>query len=217
VTSLEEPRQPDPVLTWRRRKILRFLAAFVEQQGYPPSLREIGEAVGLAPSSVSRQLSILRKHGHVSGGAGRPRSAVAQPRSRPGVVPGPDAAEVPLVGRIAAGVPVLAEEMIEDTFWLPKTLVGNGTLFMLTVAGDSMVGAGIYDGDLIVVRQQSVAENGETVAAVMTDGSEDEATVKTFQRADGHVWLMPQNPRYAPILGDHAIILDKVVTVLHRA
>jgi repressor LexA len=95
VTSLEEPRQPDPVLTWRRRKILRFLAAFVEQQGYPPSLREIGEAVGLAPSSVSRQLSILRKHGHVSGGAGRPRSAVAQPRSRPGVVPGPDAAEVP--------------------------------------------------------------------------------------------------------------------------
>jgi repressor LexA len=216
MTSVDPTDGPDPVLTWRRRKILRFLRDFVQWRGYSPSLREIGEAVGLAPSSVWYHLSILKEAGYMSGGAGQPRTSVARPAGPPATLPGPDAVEVPLVGRIAAGVPLLAEEMIEDTFWLPRTLVGKGTLFMLKVAGDSMTGAGIIDGAWVVVRQQSVAESGEIVAAAVIDGTEAEATVKTLQRADGHVWLMPQNPLYTPIPGDHATILGKVVAVLHR-
>jgi repressor LexA len=125
-----------------------------------------------------------------------------------------DGVKVPLVGRIAAGVPLLAEKMIKDTFWLPRRLVGEGTLFMLKVAGDSMSGAGIADGDLVVVREQPVAENGEIVAAAITSEAEAEARVKTLQRANGHVWLMPQNPAYAPIPADEATIFGKVVAVL---
>jgi repressor LexA len=204
------------VLTWRRRKILRFIQDFTQRHGYPPSLREIGAAVNLAPSSVSYHRSILEKNGYLSHGAGQPRTSVAQPLARSGHLPGPDAVEVPLVGRIAAGIPILAEEMIEDTCWLPSRLVGKGTLFMLNVAGDSMTDAGIADGDWVVVRQQPVAENGEIVAAALIDGGEAEATVKTLQRANGQVWLMPQNPRYPPIPGDEATILGKVITVLHR-
>jgi repressor LexA len=125
-----------------------------------------------------------------------------------------DGVKVPLVGRIAAGVPLLAEEMIEDIFWLPRRLVGEGTLFMLRVAGDSMSGAGIADGDLVVVREQPAAENGEIVAAAITIEGEAEATVKTLQRANGHVWLMPQNPAYPPIPADEATVFGKVVAVL---
>jgi repressor LexA len=208
---------PDPVLTWRRRKILRFIQDFAQRQGYPPSLREIGEAVKLAPSSVSYHRSILEEGGYLSHGVGQPRTSVAQPLVRPGNLPGPDAVKVPLVGRIAAGVPILSEEMTEDTYWLPRRLVGKGTLFMLEVAGDSMIGAAISDGDWVVVRQQPVAENGEIVAAALIDGAGTEATVKTLQRTNGQVWLMPQNPRCPPIPGDHATILGKVVAVLHRA
>ena len=177
---------------------------------------ELGERPQLAPSSVSYQLSILEKNGYLSRGAGLPRTSVARPLGRPPILPGANAVAVPLVGRIAAGVPLLAEEMIEETFWLPRRLVGTGTLFMLTVVGDSMTGAAIADGDRVVVRQQSVAENGEIVAAAVIDGIEAEATVKTLQQANGQVWLMPQNPRCAPIPGDHATILGKVVAVLHR-
>ena len=120
--------------------------------------------------------------------------------------------EVPLVGRIAAGGPILAEQAIEDVFALPRDLVGTGELFMLKVVGDSMVDAAICDGDWVVVRQQSQCENGDIVAALLND----EATVKTFKRRDGHVWLMPHNPQYAPILGDEAVIMGKVVSVLRR-
>jgi repressor LexA len=119
---------------------------------------------------------------------------------------------VPVVGRIAAGGPILAEQVIEDVFPLPKSLVGDGTLFLLRVAGDSMIEAAIADGDWVVVRQQPTADNGEIVAA-MIDG---EATVKTLQRKDGHVWLLPHNPAYSPIDGDEATILGKVVSVLRR-
>jgi repressor LexA len=119
---------------------------------------------------------------------------------------------VPVVGRIAAGGPILAEQAIEDVFPLPKALVGEGTLFLLRVAGDSMVDAAISDGDWVVVRQQENAENGEIVAA-MIDG---EATVKTFRRRDGHVWLLPHNPAYEPINGDGATILGKVTAVLRK-
>jgi repressor LexA len=117
-----------------------------------------------------------------------------------------------LVGRIAAGGPILAEEMIEDVFALPRDLVGTGELFMLKVVGDSMVDAAICDGDWVVVRQQNSCDNGDIVAALL----DNEATVKTFKRRDGHVWLMPHNPAYAPILGDDATIMGKVVTVLRK-
>ena len=131
----------------------------------------------------------------------------------PGIdIPSQEAAYVPLVGRIAAGGPILAEQAIEDVFPLPRQLVGEGTLFLLKVAGDSMMNAAITDGDWVVVRQQEDAENGEIVAA-MLDG---EATVKTFKRSDGHVWLIPHNPAYTPILGDEATILGRVVAVLRR-
>jgi repressor LexA len=126
--------------------------------------------------------------------------------------PLPEAAYVPLVGQIAAGGPILAEQHVEAVFPLPRDLVGSGDLFMLKVVGDSMVDAAICDGDWVVVRQQSTAENGDIVAALL----DDEATVKTFKRRDGHVWLMPHNPAYAPILGDHATIMGRVVTVLRR-
>jgi repressor LexA len=124
----------------------------------------------------------------------------------------PSPTYVPLVGRIAAGGPVLAEQAVEDVFPLPRELVGEGTLFMLKVTGDSMVEAAICDGDWVVVRQQPTAENGEIVAA-MIDG---EATVKTYKRRDGHIWLMPHNPAYEPIPGDDATVLGRVVSVLRR-
>jgi repressor LexA len=126
-----------------------------------------------------------------------------------------EAASVPLVGRIAAGNPILASQAPEDIFSLPRQLVGEGTLFMLKVAGDSMIGAAIADGDWVVVRQQPDAENGDIVAATV-DGIEVEGTVKTLKRSDGHVWLMPHNPAYPPILGDQATIVGKVVAVLRR-
>lgn len=207
---------PDPVLTWQRRKILQFLRDFVLRYSYPPSLREIGKAVGLAPSTVSYHRSVLEKYGYLSHSAGLPRTAVERPPGHPATRPRADEAEVPLVGRIAAGVPILAEEMIEDTFWLPRKLVGAGTLFILKITGDSMTGASIVDGDMVVVRKQPVAENGEIVAAAVIDGIEAEATVKTLRRSDGHVWLVPHNPAYTPIPGDKATILGRVVAVLRR-
>src|SRR6266516_1950890 len=132
-------------------------------------------------------------------------------------IPSQEAAYVPLVGRIAAGTPVLAEEAIEDIFPLPKQIVGDGTLFLLKVVGDSMINAAIADGDWVVVRKQEDAENGEIVAAMIKEGIEGEATVKTLRRAsDGHIWLMPHNPAYDPIPGDDATILGRVVAVLRR-
>ena len=188
----EMPDRPDPghVLTWRQRKVLQVIRDSVQRRGYPPSMREIGEAVGLtSTSSVSYQLSTLQKRGYLRRDAGRPRTVEVrlpgQPAVRPDAepaeetgldFPSQEAAMVPLLGRIAAGGPILAEEAIEDVFPLPKQLVGEGTLFLLKVAGDSMVDAAIADGDWVVVRQQPVAENGDIVAA-MIDG---EATVTTF-------------------------------------
>jgi repressor LexA len=233
----ETPDRPDPdhVLTWRQRKVLQVIRESVQKRGYPPSMREIGEAVGLtSTSSVSYQLSTLQRKGYLHRDVGRPRTvevrlpghpAVRPEPSReasreeeeagdiPGIdIPSQEAAYVPLVGRIAAGGPILAEQAIEDVFPLPRQLVGEGTLFLLKVAGDSMINAAIADGDWVVVREQPVAENGEIVAA-MLDG---EATVKTFKQSDGHVWLIPHNPAYTPILGDEASILGRVVAVLRR-
>ena len=221
-----------PDLTPVQCKVLTVVEDFAQRRGYPPTLREIGEATGLAsPSSVSHHLLTLQRKGYLSRGAGQPRTAVVrlpgQPASReagepadasvvPEALGAAEAAYVPLVGRIAAGGPVLAEESIEDTFPLPRQLVGEGTHFVLKVTGDSMINAAIADGDWVVVRQQEDAENGDIVAA-MIDGIEVEGTVKTLKRSDdGHVWLMPHNPVYPPILGDRATILGKVVAVLRR-
>jgi repressor LexA len=196
----------------------------IERHGYPPSVREIGEAVGLSSaSSVAHQLSVLQKKGWLRRDPNRPRALDVRlpgeavpglPAAGPGVdePATPAAAYVPVVGRIAAGGPVLAEQAVEDVFPLPRELVGEGTLFSLKVTGDSMVEAAICDGDWVVVRQQPTAENGEIVAA-MIDG---EATVKTYKRRDGHVWLLPHNPAYEPIPGDDATILGRVVSVLRR-
>ncbi|WP_299959687.1 transcriptional repressor LexA [uncultured Modestobacter sp.] len=220
-------------LTQRQRRVLEVIRDSIERRGYPPSVREIGEAVGLSSaSSVAHQLSVLQRKGWLRRDPNRPRAldvrlpgeSSGAPTPDPAALAGAGAASgldeasaprptyVPLVGRIAAGGPVLAEQAVEDVFPLPKELVGEGTLFMLKVAGDSMVDAAICDGDWVVVRQQPTAENGEIVAA-MIDG---EATVKTYKRRDGHVWLLPHNDAYEPIPGDDATVLGRVVTVLRR-
>ena len=225
-------------LTARQRRVLEVIRDSVDRRGYPPSMREIGEAVGLtSSSSVSHQLASLERKGFLRRDPNRPRAIeVRSPDSgpaadRPSAGPAydgaggsvhdletgsgdarPAAAYIPVVGRIAAGGPILAEEAVEDVFPLPKQVVGEGTLFLLQVRGDSMVDAAICDGDWVVVRQQQVADNGDIVAA-MIDG---EATVKTFKRRDGHVWLMPHNPAYEPIPGDEATVLGRVTAVLRR-
>ncbi len=217
--SSATPGQFGHDLSARQRRILDFLRDWVERHGYPPSVREIGEAVGLvSPSSVAYQLKALERKGYLRRDPNRPRAVdVRHPGtlagSRAGAKPaGAAPAYVPMLGRIAAGGPILAEEMIEDVYPLPRELVGEGTLFLLQVKGDSMIEAAICDGDWVTVRQQPEADNGDIVAA-MIDG---EATVKTYRRRDGHIWLVPQNPAYEPIPGDQATILGKVVAVLRR-
>ena len=218
-------------LTPRQQRILAHLKDFMERRGYPPSMREIGDAVGLtSSSSVAHQLKVLEEKGFVRRDPNRPRALeVFLPElmaARRSISAGeetsfdetgvgdamPAASYVPVLGRIAAGGPILAEEQIEDVFPLPKQLVGEGQLFLLEVRGESMVDAAICDGDYVVIRQQSTANNGEIVAA-MIDG---EATVKTFQRTDGKVWLLPHNEAFEPIDGTHATILGKVTAVLRR-
>lgn len=214
-------------LTSRQTRILDVIRAAVEERGYPPSVREIGDAVGLtSPSSVAHQLRVLEQKGYLRRDPNRPRAlevtdgktrstrgSALNDRSTPSRERLPEnAALVPVLGRIAAGGPILAEESVEAVFPLPRELTGQGELFLLTVVGDSMVEAAICDGDFVVVRKQDTAEPGEIVAALLGD----EATVKTLKRQDGHVWLMPENSNYAPIPGDDARILGKVVSVLRR-
>jgi repressor LexA len=214
----------DPSLTERQRTILTVIRASVSSRGYPPSIREIGDAVGLtSTSSVAHQLRTLERKGYLRRDPNRPRAVdvrgteeTAAARAVLTDVAGSDALPeptyVPVLGRIAAGGPILAEEAVEDVFPLPRELVGEGTLFLLKVVGESMIEAAICDGDWVVVRQQHVADNGDIVAA-MIDG---EATVKTFKRAGGQVWLMPHNPAFDPIPGNDATVLGKVVTVIRK-
>lgn len=221
VVSLPDGPESQDGLTDRQRMILDFITEANETRGYPPSVREIMQRVGLSStSSVSHQLGVLQKKGYLVRDATRARALdVRNPDSANDITPEltdiqahPAASYVPLVGRIAAGGPILAEQAIDDVFPLPKALVGDGELFMLKVVGDSMVDAAICDGDFVVVRRQSTCENGDIVAALL----DDEATVKTFKKRDGHVWLMPHNPAYAPINGDYATIMGKVVSVLRK-
>ena len=231
VTELPDAPPDATGLTPRQQRILNVLRESIEQRGYPPSIREIGDHVGLASSSsVAHQLRVLEQKGFIKRDPNRPRAlevfipelmaarrAIASAEDNSYDVTGigdavPEATHVPLVGRIAAGGPILAEERVEEIFPLPKTLVGEGTLFLLEVRGDSMVDAAICDGDYVVVRQEQTARDGEIVAALI----EDEATVKTLQRKDGHVWLLPHNDAYEPINGDNASILGVVTAVLRK-
>lgn len=218
-------------LTPRQQRVLSHIKDSIEKRGYPPSMREIGQAVGLtSTSSVAYQLRTLEEKGYLKRDPNRPRALevflpeVMAARRAMGAAEestydetgvgdaAPSPTNVPLVGRIAAGGPILAEERVTDVFPLPRQLVGDGQLFLLEVTGESMIDAAICDGDYVVIRQQQTAENGDIVAA-MIDG---EATVKTFQRKDGQVWLLPHNPAFDPIDGTHATILGKVTTVLRR-
>jgi repressor LexA len=213
----------DPALTERQRTILEVIRSSVTTRGYPPSIREIGDAVGLtSTSSVAHQLRTLERKGYLRRDPNRPRAVdvrtpeeLATPIVATDVAGSdalPEPTYVPVLGRIAAGGPILAEEAVEDVFPLPRELVGEGSLFLLKVVGESMIDAAICDGDWVVIRQQNVADNGDIVAA-MIDG---EATVKTFKRSRGQVWLMPHNPLFDPIPGNDAAILGKVVTVIRK-
>jgi len=218
-------------LTPRQQRILAHIKDSMERVGYPPSMREIGEAVGLtSSSSVAHQLKVLEEKGYVRRDPNRPRAlevflpeVMAARRSISSADESsidetdignalPPATYVPMLGRIAAGGPILAEENLTEVFPLPRDLVGSGELFMLEVSGESMIDAAICDGDYVVVRREQTASNGDIVAALI-DG---EATVKTFQRKDGHVWLLPHNDAFEPIDGTHASILGKVTAVLRR-
>ncbi|GAA3743576.1 transcriptional repressor LexA [Leifsonia bigeumensis] len=204
-------------LSEKQLAILEVIQRSVATRGYPPSMREIGDAVGLASlSSVTHQLGQLELSGYLRRDPNRTRALevlIEVPTSDGATdtaIPVGDAAMVPLVGRIAAGIPITAEQQVDEVFPLPRQLVGKGDLFMLKVVGESMIDAAICDGDWVVVRQQKNAENGEIVAAML----DDEATVKVFQQRDGHTWLLPRNSAFAPIVGDYAEILGKVVAVL---
>jgi repressor LexA len=222
VGSSAEQTGDAPTLTERQRSVLNVIHRYVRERGYPPSIREIGEAVGLSsPSSVAHQLKVLQRKGYLHRDQNRPRAVEIRiphktsgrtRRELGGLSGSEEIVDIPLLGRIAAGGPILAEEHVEDVLSLPRQLVGEGTLFMLTVVGDSMIDAAIADGDLVVVRQQPDANNGDIVAALLGD----EATVKVFKRDREHVWLLPRNSAYEPINGDSATILGKVVTVLRK-
>lgn len=209
------------MLTEQQQRIQAFIEHSLDSRGVPPSMREICDNTGLSStSSVSHQLGQLERAGYIRRHPGTARTLEVINR----LTPEPDTpiapvtaldanmVPVPLVGRIAAGVPITAEQHVDEVVTLPTQMVGSGNLFMLTVSGDSMVDAAICDGDHVVVREQKTAENGEIVAALL-DG---EATVKVFKQRDGHTWLLPQNSAYEPILGDEATILGKVVTVLRK-
>lgn len=221
-------------LTDRQRNIINAIQNNIKIHGFPPSFREIGEAVGLrSPSSVKHQLRTLEDKGILRINANKGRAIeildnsivesnsnnkINENSSRVANISAYESdsvinsRDVPLVGRIAAGAPITAEQHIEDVMRLPERLTGTGNLFMLEVHGDSMIDAAICDGDYVVVREQHEAINGDIVAALL----DNEATVKTFRNDHGHVWLIPHNPAYSPIDGSHATIMGKVVTVLRK-
>nr|WP_231974608.1 transcriptional repressor LexA [Tessaracoccus timonensis] len=212
----------EPGLTPRASKLLGIIRESINRHGYPPSVREMAELAGLSsPSSVTYQLKALEKAGYLRRDPNRTRAMMVmdpltgEPEAAApttDAVEAPGVVSTPLVGRIAAGGPILAEQHIEDVFALPEQLVGHGEFFMLEVKGDSMIDAAICEGDWVVVRRQPTAVNGDIVAALL----DDEATVKTFKRDGNQVWLLPHNERYSPIDGNHATIMGKIVAVMRR-
>ena len=212
ITELPDGPADQNGLTPRQLKILQVIKTAVEDQGYPPSMREIGEKAGLSSTaSVTYQLQILEEKGWIRRDASRGRAIeITLPGQDGEAAPQDKTRLIPLVGRIAAGNPILAEQEVEEVMPLPESIVGKGDLFLLQVKGDSMIDAAICDGDYVVIRSQKNCEKGEIVAA-MIDG---EATVKTWSKKDGHFWLLPANDDYAPIPADNAEILGKVTAVL---
>lgn len=221
-TPSPDPSSPDgtardaaPDLTDRQRQILGTIHEYLDDHGYPPSVREICEAVGLSStSSVHAQLATLEERGYLRRDPTKPRALELARDPDTDLAQSPvQSRNVPVVGEIAAGAPIIAEERVEALYPLPRELVGDGTLFMLRVRGDSMLEAGVLDGDLVVVREQPTVEQGEMCAALV----EGEATVKFFRRVDGEVLLEPANEAYEsiPVVpGQDARIMGKVVTVL---
>lgn len=204
-------------LTTRQRRILEFIRDAANERGYPPSIREICDEVGLtSTSSVHSQLQTLEKKGFIRRDPTKPRAIEVYVEAPALAVPRPLPAYAPLLsGPIAAGTGVLPDDQIEEMLPLPRDLVGQGELFVLRVRGDSMIEAGIFGDDYVVVRRQPTAENGDIVAALVPN-LENEATVKQWSMKNGHVRLMPANPAYDPIDGDEASVLGKVVAVLRR-
>ncbi len=211
-----------PVLSERQRQILDFIGAYAERHGVSPTFREIGDAVGLkAISAVSYQVEQLQAKGFLSRRDRMPRTIVAKPRRLRSIPPDLDGVQanpdtddmvgLPLFESVAAGLGLHANPDAVGTIRLPRDMVGHGNVFAVRVAGDSMIDANIFDGDCLVVRQQADAVNGDIVAALLGD----EGVVKTFRRTENHVWLMPENPGYDPILGDSCQIMGKVVATLH--
>jgi repressor LexA len=200
------------LLTTRQQEIWQFLAEYVDEHGYPPTVREIGDAVGLAsPSTVHAHLANLERAGLLRRDPTKPRAIELVGRKREGSAA--DTPVLPLLGRIAAGGPLLAEESVEDEIAVPEPL-GRNADFLLRVKGDSMIEAGILDGDVVVVRRQDEARDGEIVVALVgEDESADEATVKTFHRDGGRVRLQPENSALEPIFPEHVQILGKVTGV----
>jgi len=205
------------MLTERQQQVLDYIKRTVEERGYPPAVREIGDAVGLSsPSSVHAQLNSLVEVGMIKKDPSKPRAIMIMDQT-----PAPAASvedrrtrEVPVLGRIAAGAPILATEQVDEYMALPTELIGDGPVFLLEVKGDSMVDAGIHEGDLVAIHKQPDARDGEIVAALI-DG--EEATVKRLQRRDGKVFLHSENPAYEPmVFTDGVELIGKVVSVLRR-
>jgi repressor LexA len=208
-------------LSARQRQVLDYIRSAVAQRGYPPSVREIGEAIGLSsPSTVHSHLASLVKLGYIRKDATKPRAIevlgvhAEAAEVAPSTRDDEHLRDVPLVGRIAAGSPILAAEDVENVMALPTDLVGNGPVFMLEIKGDSMIDAGILDGDYVVIRRQDHARDGEIIAALIDD---EEATVKRLRRENGKVMLVSENPAYAPMIFERDVaIIGKVVTVLRK-
>jgi len=211
VTELPDQAAGEHGLTARQLKILQVIKESMDDQGFPPSMRTIAAAAGLSSTaSVKYQLDLLQGKGFITPHPTRGGVLEVLMPGEKSELEVEATKQVPLVGRIAAGGPITAEQNVESTFALPETLVGKGNLYMLQVVGESMIDAAICDGDYVVIREQNDCNNGEIVAA-MIDG---EATVKTFQRKGGHIWLLPANPAFEPINGDNCEILGKVTAVM---
>jgi repressor LexA len=205
------------MLTERQQQVLDYIKSTVEERGYPPSVREIGDAVGLSsPSSVHAQLNSLVAAGMIKKDPSKPRAIMITDDSPAPSVSSEDrhSRDVPVLGRIAAGTPILAAEHVDGVMTLPTELVGEGPVFLLEVKGDSMIDAGIHEGDLVAIHKQPDAHDGEIVAALI-DG--EEATVKRLQRKEGRVYLHSENPSYEPMVFSEGVeLIGKVVSVLRR-
>lgn len=216
MTENDNPEPARSRLTQQQSRVLAAIRCAIQQQGYPPTVREIAAAVGLgSPSSVTHHLRTLEDLGIIRRDRRNPRAIEVHAGENLEHVSqrdGRDTVDVPVLGSIAAGAPILAEQHVEQELTLPTAIVGHGRVFALWVKGDSMIEAAICDGDLVVIRQQPTADNGDFVAAMIGD----EATVKEFRKENGKVQLLPHNPRYSPISADRAVILGKVVSIARR-